>query len=320
MKFGANKKRIALTKGAPETHAMKLAEVLKTIIDEGDFDKEAVAKAARDAGLSEKAAEALQAVAKMKDAFADEKGFKEAVAVITKLDGAEGDDEVGKLKKKVKELEDNIANAKNKAKAPPFGSEDDEDGDEDMSEEDKKKKRAKKKAMAKSLADLPEDVRKSLAPILLEQQEQIAKAHGEKAELEKVLKAERDERIEKEWIQKAEKELSHVPGKSSKELGAMLKSLNDVSPELAESQFSVMKQASALIKKSALFQSMGTTVPGGALSAEDELDQLAKGIVAKGGEKLTYQEAYEKAMELNPEVYDRYQQEKRAMIRGNSGL
>lgn len=173
----------------------------------------------------------------------------------------------------------------------------------------------------KFLADLPEDVRKALEPDpdagdgeeedvmkgLTPEAQEIFKAQDDKiAALEATLKKERDDRELAEWTEKAEKHLSHFPGKNSEELGTMLKSLHDVDPKLAESQFESMKAASDGLKTSGVLKSVGHGADGEDLTAEQELVKKAEGIVEKSEKPLTKEQAFRKACELNPDLYEKY--------------
>lgn len=86
--------------------------------------------------------------------------------------------------------------------------------------------------------------------------ERIAKAEEKAAEVAKALEDERNLRLEREFIAKAEKEYPSIPGKPS-ELGLVLKSLHAKAPEDAAKIEAMLTSVEALIAKSALLGEAG---------------------------------------------------------------
>lgn len=172
--------------------------------------------------------------------------------------------------------------------------------------------------MAKALDGLDDDLRDKIEPVvkalgdaraeeIAKAEEEIQKANERAEEIAKTLKVERDLRQTKEWIAKAETDLSHYPGKSSEELGAELKSLHDHDSKMAESHFETMKTASEAIKKGDLLRQVGSPGGGAAGSAEDKLEQMAQQYVAKSSDgAMTIEKARVAVQEQHPEMYDDY--------------
>lgn len=136
-------------------------------------------------------------------------------------------------------------------------------------------------------------------------------------EIQKALKAEQDKRELETWIAKVKEELAYYPGKSVQELGEQLKKMNDVDPELAKSQFELMRQASSALKESAILKERGT--PGGAPasgSAWEEINKKAAALIEKSSDvNFTREKAVARIIELHPELYQRYQEEHTASVR-----
>lgn len=135
---------------------------------------------------------------------------------------------------------------------------------------------------------------------------------NENEEIKKQLKAERDLRLEAEWTAKAENDLSHFPGKTSAELGKILKSLADVDPKLADEQFESMKAASDMIKSSALLKAEGSTNPVSDDTSDEsafgKMKAIANGIVEKSDLEMTPEKAFAKILKSakGAELYNKY--------------
>lgn len=170
----------------------------------------------------------------------------------------------------------------------------------------------KKKPVAKSADDdgnkpeLPPEVQ----AILKRQEDELSAVKKEAADNAAALKAERDARELQSWTEKARSELSHFPGKSAEEMGKVLKSLHDVNPELAKSQFEQMKTASETIKKSALLAEAGAAVPGASGSAWDQIEKMANAMVEKSEDpRMNKARAISDVMKARPDLYQRYLEE-----------
>ena len=124
-----------------------------------------------------------------------------------------------------------------------------------------------------NLASVPEEVRAQVEDLWKANEEAVKKAE----ELEAVLKAERDERLTKEYIAKAEAEFGNIPGHGADELGPMLKSLNAHDAEMAGKIEGLLKTMSQVLAKSEVFAEAGVTTQdaGSGKNPESQLDQLA---------------------------------------------
>lgn len=188
-------------------------------------------------------------------------------------------------------------------------------------EEEEENMTKKSSSVTKALEGLPKEILEQLSPVLKSQEalhaEAISKAE-ERAkdaetrmvEIEKSLKKERDERELQEWIAKSEKELAYYPGKSSEELGTMLKKLHDTDPEVAMQQFETMKSASESISKSSLLRNSGASVdfsrPGTVMEA---VKNRAKQVIQKSEKLMSKAEAYDYIFKNDPALYEQYKKE-----------
>ena len=132
------------------------------------------------------------------------------------------------------------------------------------------------------------------------QDEAVAKAK----ELEEVLKAERDERLTKEYIAKAKEEYENIPGKTSEELGKILKSLNESDAEAAKEIEEILKATNAIIAKSELFVEAGKTTQETEDDAYGKLNNMAKKL--SQDTNISYAKAFTQIMEANPDLYAEY--------------
>lgn len=108
------------------------------------------------------------------------------------------------------------------------------------------------------------------------------------------------------WVKKAEAELSHVPNQTSVELGQMLYTMEKAKTGSSDPIFQAFKKSSDMIKNSNLLQIAGS---GSALvtdgSAEDKIQKSANKLIEKSTNS-TDEEAYCKAMEDDPRLYQDY--------------
>jgi len=129
----------------------------------------------------------------------------------------------------------------------------------------------------------------------------------ENVEINKALKASNDARDLDQWVSKAKIELSHFPGKNAEDLGRMLKTLNDVSPEMGKVQFEAMKSVSEAMKGSSVLKEAGkdnaSDTTGSALY---EIGKISEGLVAKNTAGLTKSQAFVQTIRANPTLYQHY--------------
>ena len=158
-----------------------------------------------------------------------------------------------------------------------------------------------------TLEKLDPGVRSLLEKTLAERDQATAKA-DEALGLAKELK---EEKILKEYVEKAE-DLPHLPIEVLK-FAPVMKALGEEHPlEFAE-VWRVLKAADALLEKSLAFSEIGKA--GSSESdAEAQVYAKARGMVAKDGE-LTFDEAVCKVLDENPELYEKYEDERQKTVK-----
>jgi hypothetical protein len=119
----------------------------------------------------------------------------------------------------------------------------------------------------------------------------------ESARLAKELK---EQQLNKEYFEKAEV-LKHIPGLVPEEHGPIMKALGESEPEAFEKFYDILKAADALLEKSKVWGEIGSGQDGKGVSANSKLEKIANGLIAKDAD-LTFEDAFEKACELNPEL------------------
>lgn len=301
VKRGANKKkRFPFYKsedGMPNMQEL-LENVLKTEAD----GEETFAEVLKELKVSEKGEGAALAALRILKSFKDELPAE----AFLKLQEAAG---VEKAKKQKGEMED-------------------EEDEEEMPFPNFKKKSDVKKwyeSMPEELrenfvlkeADEPEEepVNKEIEAVMKAHTEEMEAIKKENEEVRKSLEAERDARELEGWVAKAEKELSHYPGKSSQELGSMLHKLHKSDPDMAKEQFDTMKTTSETLQKSELFREAGGTSFSKSLddgSAWSKIEKMAEGLVEKSEDlSMTKSEAIWRVMDSprGAALYEQYLKE-----------
>jgi hypothetical protein len=91
-----------------------------------------------------------------------------------------------------------------------------------------------------------------------------------------------------------------------------MKTLGESHPREFEEIFKLLKAADAVLEKSELFQEFGKAGAKES-SAEGQIYAKARGLVAKDGD-LTFEEAVEKVMDLEPELYEKAEAERQERI------
>lgn len=163
------------------------------------------------------------------------------------------------------------------------------------------------------LKGLPEDVQKVIAAQQEKSEAAIAKAQSEAEEATKkaeaageVAKAEREKRERQEYAEVAKKDMSDL---TTENLGDQLyESRQVMSDEAFESYTTTLKAASEQARLAKVLEETGAAASGTVGGAWDEVEALAKALVAKGDEP-TQAQAVTKVLETNPELYDRYKAE-----------
>lgn len=137
---------------------------------------------------------------------------------------------------------------------------------------------------------IPEDIRPQVEALWKEKlssDERAAEAVKKAEEHEKVLKAEKDEQVKKEFIAKAA-EFKHIAVKAD-EFGPVMKELHEKAPEAFAKVEATLKAAEAALKEGKLFAEIGSSQPGQESGdAWEKINKIAEGMVAKDeSRKLT---------------------------------
>ena len=230
-----------------------------------------------------------------------------------------GYDKEEKEEEEEAEEEKKAASKKPKKKGGHEESElEEESEDEEASEKKKKKKETKKMDNSQSsapisfskrddgsydLAGVPEEMQATVEAICKQHEAAVQKA----AELEEILKAERDERLRRDFVEKAEKEFSNVPG-TAVEIGILLKSLNDLDADVAEKVENIFKAVDAQLSNSAALEEIGSPAVDVEVSAWGKIEKQAEELITNGVE-VSKAAAISKVLELNPKLYSEYLKE-----------
>lgn len=158
-----------------------------------------------------------------------------------------------------------------------------------------------------TLEKLDPGVRSLLEKTLAERDQATAKAN-EALGLARELK---EEKILKEYVEKAE-DLPHLPIEVLK-FAPIMKALGEGHPDEFSEIFRVLKAADAAIEKSELFKEIGKAGSGES-DAEAQVYARARSMVAKDGE-LTFDEAVCKVLDDNPELYEKYEDERQKSVK-----
>lgn len=138
----------------------------------------------------------------------------------------------------------------------------------------------------------------------------VEKAEKEAAEAKQIAKEERDARLTKEYVAKAEK-LKHLAIKAE-DFGPVLREAAEkLSKDAYESLETLLKASNEQIEKGELFAEAGAAGSTVAKGVIDEIQQKAEDI-KKAEPKLSDAEAFDKAMQANPELEAAYLAEQRA--------
>ena len=164
-----------------------------------------------------------------------------------------------------------------------------------------------------SLEKLPVEVRK-----MFEQRDQAAKAERvERERIAKELADERKARREREAIAKAENEFSHVPAKTKKIAGLIMKA-SEIGGDFETQLLDLLAKTHEAVKKSSILKSVGGTGSGrgeedgnDAADAYREIVRKAEKIM-KSETGLSKSQAIAKAIKQNPALKARYYGEQNA--------
>ena len=155
------------------------------------------------------------------------------------------------------------------------------------------------------------DVPPEMQPIIKELWTEREARQIEKEERQKL----QDAAITKELEEEITKELSMLPVET-RPFAQVLKQFKELDPDGYKAIMPVLKAASKGLAKSELFKTHGRAGAGSMTgSAWDRLVGIAKGMVAKGAEDMTLEEAINKAMDEHPELVEQYEAEHAAQVR-----
>jgi len=319
-----NKKRFPVLKSA---ESKPMSDILHAVIDAPSSEDDRFDQVVKSSSLGNNAevAEAIKGAMKILNAYSDSISPADAIGVMSdgfgvrkasefeegkESEGAKlsDEDELDKASEfeEGKESEGATLSDEDKTdKASEFEEGKESEGTT-LSDEDKldkaEEEEEEEEDVEKSLRSLPKNVRSHMTALFKSQKEAVAKAD----KLEKALTVERDERLRKEFVEKAKTDFPYVPGKSPEEVGLMLKTLHVVAPNIAKDVEGIFKSVSATIEKTGLLQELGSGMGNrsGGASAYAKLDGMARESVSKAGG--SYAQAFEKAMQSNPELYSQY--------------
>ena len=153
---------------------------------------------------------------------------------------------------------------------------------------------------------------RSIIEKLLEDQ-QLTRAEADEAK--RIAKELKDQQVLKEYVAKAE-ELQNLPVQPLK-FGPVMKTLGESNPREFEEIFKLLKAADAILDKSELFREFGKAGPGEG-SAEAQIFAKARALVTKDA-ALTFEEAVERVMDLEPELYEKAEAERQERIARRKG-
>jgi|GEM_PF-1716486 len=253
----------------------EMEEILKSILEmelENETEIEEVLKAK---GLSDKAIGACKMALKVLNAYKEEVPAN----IISSLE------DVCKAKEKYGyKMPEKKAKEKNGYPAP---------------KQCETKKPTKKSDGTYDLEGVPEEVKPMLESLWKEHDEMIAKNIA----LEESLKKINDEKITKEYVEKA-KEFDSL-NSETEELGKVLKSIAEFDNAAYEKVLGILKSANEVVKKSDVFKEYGSSGTGDAGSAWAKIENMANSIIQKG-EGMSKAQAISKVLEDNPELYNEY--------------
>lgn len=283
---GANKKKFAFYKSEQKGMSEE-SEILEAVVKTPTDDERKLDAVVKDRELSSKGESALKGMMRIANAFKDEMPEDMWRLLAEAMGMAEDTQEKGEHKE-----EDEM-------KSKSEGKEEDE--------------KMEKESLEKSIDGLSPEMRSQIEELWKKNAEAVKKSE----ELEAVLKAERDTRRQKEFVEKAAKELPNIPG-SSDEIGAVLKSAYDASDDLGAKVEGILFAAEKVIKSGETFKELGSSagVPGG--DAWSKIERAADEVVLKSGDKMSRASAIDYVMRTKPSLYNEYLRDNSAQSGGRA--
>jgi hypothetical protein len=171
-------------------------------------------------------------------------------------------------------------------------------------------------ALAAVPADVTPDDEATALTKALDGLPEVLRTHFEKqasdlAEATKVAKAERDLRVDAEYIKKAREDYGDLALGKPEDFGRTLRKVAEFDADVFVEMDRVLKAAAAQVAEAALFKSIGapaSIVESG--SARERLESIAKSAVESDSTgNLTFAMALAKAAEDNPDLYEAHRRE-----------
>jgi len=147
-----------------------------------------------------------------------------------------------------------------------------------------------------------EEILKNADPAI---REMVEKAQAEAAEATAIAKAERDARLNREFLAKAES-LPFVPGETKRKADILKSASASLTPEDYIELETMFKSMNEVISKSAMFKSIGSSAFDEG-SPQGKVEKLAK---TRADEKsISYEQAYTEVLNENPDLYEEMEME-----------
>jgi broad specificity polyphosphatase/5'/3'-nucleotidase SurE len=153
------------------------------------------------------------------------------------------------------------------------------------------------------MKDLPPVVKQALEAQAIE----IKKAKDEAAAATESARVEKEARELSEMVAYVKKELAHIPGTPEDVAKSLLESRNKLTKESYDLVVTSLKAGNTGIAK-AVAETGVDDVAAALGSAYDKLSSIAKELQGKDT-KLTFELAFEKAVNANPDLFAEYRQE-----------
>lgn len=180
------------------------------------------------------------------------------------------------------------------------GDDDDDDDDNPMHRQQQKPPRKGEAKMSKQ-ATTKEEILKSVSDEMRPIIEQLWK---EKEDAENLIKEQKDAAKKQEYITKAAT-YTNLPIKAE-EFGLVLKELSEKAPEALAKLEEVLKSVNEQLGENVLMKEIGGN--GSGLSGQQSMTKVEKAAeaVRQANPSFTKEQAITKALELNPELYNDY--------------
>jgi len=138
-----------------------------------------------------------------------------------------------------------------------------------------------------------------------ELQSKLESLWKEREDLKKALDEEREKRIQKEYLEKAQ-EFRYVPD-SQENIANLLRALDEKVPELKDTIFKVLNSYREAVNQAGILKEFGNDTSIG-FSAWSKVEAMANSLIEKDS-TMTKPMAIEKILKEHPELYEQYLQE-----------